>query len=133
MRVLDSSSGRRKGCCNFQTSTDLKLSLSTRRCRPHTSVPVETDEVLHCGARLFLSLWIRCPAGSTAGLSRSHSGPDPESGASGTYVVAPYGRMPCAMLACWHYPRVNGQTLVNPTHSSSWDREAQVTMATGGL
>lgn len=48
-------------------------------------------------------------------------------------MVAPYGRMLCAMLASWHCPRVNGQTLVNPTHSFSWDRTAQVTMETGGL
>lgn len=53
--------------------------------------------------------------------------------ASRTYAVAPYGRMLCAMLASWHYPRVNGQTLVNPTHSSSWDRTAQVAMEMGGL
>ena len=53
--------------------------------------------------------------------------------ASRTYMVAPYGRMLCAMLASWHCPRANGQTLVNPTHSSSWDRTAQVAMETGGL
>ncbi|KAI9530581.1 hypothetical protein NQZ68_000071 [Dissostichus eleginoides] len=38
-----------------------------------------------------------------------------------------------AMLASWHCPRVNGQTLVNPTHSFSWDRMAQVAMETDGL
>lgn len=47
--------------------------------------------------------------------------------------MAPYGRMLCAMLASWHCPRVNGQTLVNPTHSFSWDRTAQVAMEMGGL
>lgn len=48
-------------------------------------------------------------------------------------MVAPYGSMLCAMLASWHCPRVNGQTLVNPTHSFSWDRMAQVAMETDGL
>lgn len=40
--------------------------------------------------------------------------------ASSTYVVAPYGRMLCAMLASWHYPRANGQTLVTPPHGTEW-------------
>lgn len=48
--------------------------------------------------------------------------------------MAPYGRMLCAMLASWHCPRVNGQTLVNPAHSPSLGmRVAQVAMETGGL
>lgn len=47
----------------------------------------------------------------------AHYRPKPRVRASSTYVVAPYGRMLCAMLASWHCPRVNGQTLVNPTHS----------------
>lgn len=57
----------------------------------------------------------------------------PESGPGGTYVAAPYGGTLCAMLAGWHCPRVNGQTLVNPTHCVSWDRAARVAMETGGL
>lgn len=74
----------------------------------------------------------------SAGPSYSHqrltTGPDPQSWASRTYVVAPYGRMLCAMLASWHCPRANGQTLVNPTHSLSHGTEqAQVAMETGGL
>lgn len=45
-------------------------------------------------------------------------------------MVAPYGRMLRAMLASWHCPRANGQTLVN--RASSWDTTAQVVMETGG-
>lgn len=63
----------------------------------------------------------------------AHYTPKSRVRASGTYAVAPYGRMLCAMLASWHYPRVNGQTLVNRTYSSSWDPTAWVTMTTGGL
>lgn len=63
-------------------------------------------------------------AGSTAGSSCSHYRPHYSPGsrvqASSTYVVAPYGRMLCAMLASWHYPRANGQTLVTPPHGTEW-------------
>lgn len=62
--------------------------------------------------------------GSTAGSSCSHYRPHYSPGsrvqASSTYVVAPYGRMLCAMLASWHYPRANGQTLVTPPHGTEW-------------
>lgn len=70
-----------------------------------------------CRATSPFCMWISC----WWCLSRSHrrltAGPDPQVRASGTYAMAPYGRMLCAMLASWRCPRVNGQTLVNPAHS----------------
>lgn len=64
----------------------------------------------------------------------AHDRPRSQVRACRTYVIAPYGRMLCAMLGSWHCPRVNGQTLVNPAHSLfSWDRAAQVAMEMGGL
>lgn len=69
-------------------------------------------------------IWISCWTGSVPFTLAAHYRPRSRVRASRTYVVAPYGRMLCAMLASWHCPRVNGQTLVNPTHSFSWDREA---------
>lgn len=74
-------------------------------------------------------------AGSTAGSSCSHYRPHYSPGsrvqASSTYVVAPYGRMLCAMLASWHYPRANGQTLVTPPHGTEWLRLLWRRMACG--
>lgn len=64
----------------------------------------------------------------------AHDRPGSPVRASGTYVMAPYGRMLCAMLGELAVPTCERPDASQPGPLPfSWDRAAQVAMETGGL